>query len=421
MIKLLQNPSQILTLNTHGKNFKRGGEMVNIDLLLDHSIIVEDDLIKDIVPNSAAHKIIPDEIINLENKVILPGLVECHTHLVFAGSRANEFKMKVAGVNYEDIAIRGGGIVATMNAVRNSSAKELLDLGRKRVIDFIKQGVTSLEIKSGYGLSFEAEVKLLNVINQLKKEFPINIISTFLGAHTFPTEFKSDRRGYIELLINELIPYIAGHNLADACDGFCEKTAFTPDEIEEIFSAAEKHQMKIKLHSEQFNAIGGLQSAMKFNPLSVDHLEVLKNEDIHHFTNSETVAVLLPGVSYFLNFDYAPARRLIDNNAIVALATDFNPGSSHIQNISLIMNLAALKMKMTFEEIISAYTINSAKALNISEQTGSIEPGKFADFAIFDTNDYSDIIYSVGTNLCSMVIKKGNTIYNKPMETYENY
>jgi imidazolonepropionase len=411
MIKLLYNPAQILTLNTKGKNFKRGAEMNDVNLLTGHSILIKDNLIKEIIPNSETDKVTADEIIDLKDKVILPGLVECHTHLVFAGSRANEFKMKVTGSTYEDIAKSGGGIVSTMNAVRNSSYEELLELSRRRIIDFIKQGITTLEIKSGYGLNFESEIKLLNVINQLKKEFPIDIIPTFLGAHTFPPEFISDRQGYVKLLIDKLIPFIAENNLSASCDGFCEATAFTPNEIEGIFSAAQTHQMRVKLHSEQFNAIGGLQSAMKFNPLSVDHLEVLKYEDIHHFTNSETVAVLLPGVSYFLNYQFAPARELIDKNSIVALATDFNPGSSHIQNISLIMNLAALKMKMTFEEIISAYTINSAKALNISDKIGSIEPGKFADFAIFNTNDYSNIIYSVGTNLCSHVIKSGKTIY----------
>jgi imidazolonepropionase len=228
MIKLLHNPAQILTINTNKKNFKRGSEMSEIGLLTDHSIIIEDDIIKDIIPNSETTKIFADEIINLEGKVILPGFVECHTHLLFAGSRANEFKMKVAGATYEEIAQTGGGILTTVNAVRNSSFEELSELGRKRITGFIEQGVTSLEVKSGYGLSFESEVKLLRVINQLKEEFPIDIIPTFLGAHTIPTEFQSDRKGYIDILTNELIPYIVKNNLANACDGFCEKQHLHP-------------------------------------------------------------------------------------------------------------------------------------------------------------------------------------------------
>lgn len=413
MIKLLYNPSQIVTVDTDGVNFKRGSEMSNVRPLENHSLIIEDEIIKDIIPHSSISNVEYDELIDLSGKTVLPGIVECHTHTVFAGSRANEFKMKIAGASYEDIASAGGGIISTMNAVRSSSDDELFQIAANRVTNFKQQGVTSLEIKSGYGLNFESEVKILHVIKKLKEVFPIDIVPTFLGAHTFPPEFKSNRQEYINEITQRMIPYVSQNKLADFCDGFCEKTAFSVDEIIQIFEAATNHNLKIKLHTDQFNSIGGLQTALSFNATSVDHLEVLQLEDSDLFTNSETVAVLLPGVSYFLNYQFAPARELINRNAIVALATDYNPGSSHISNISLIMNLAAVNMRMNFEEIISAYTINSAKALNLNTKTGSIEINKYADFAIFDIPDYSEIIYNVGTNLCSQTIKKGKTIYKK--------
>ncbi|MCW9066564.1 MAG: imidazolonepropionase, partial [Ignavibacteriaceae bacterium] len=278
--------------------------------------------------------------------------------------------------------------------------------------NFISQGITTLEIKSGYGLNFENERKLLQVINFLNEIYPIDIIPTFLGAHTFPPEFKNDHRAYIDEIINKMIPHFAEQNLAEFCDGFCEATAFSANEIDEIFSAANMNGLKLKLHTEQFNSIGGLNVALKHNAVSVDHLEVIKVEDIPILSKSDTVTVLLPGVSFFLNHTYAPARKLIEQNAIVALATDYNPGSSHISSLSLIMSLAALKMNMTIEETISAVTINAAKALCREKSIGSIEIGKKADIAVFDTSDYSDIAYSVGSNLNCMTIKDGKVVYN---------
>ena len=234
-----------------------------------------------------------------------------------------------------------------------------------------------------------------------------------MGAHTFPPEYKNDNEKYIELINTELIPYIAEHKLAKFCDAFCESTAFSAEQTERIFKVANEHGLKLKLHSEQFNSIGGLEVALNMDAISVDHLEVLKEEQIDMFFNSNTTAVLLPGVSFFLDYQYAPARKLIDANAIVALATDYNPGSSHISNFQLIMSLAAIKMNMTIEEVITAITLNSANALDISDEVGSIEIGKSADFAIFDANDYSDIVYNVGKNLNIMTIKNGEIIYDK--------
>jgi len=413
MLKILKDSSQIVTVNTNGKNVKRGKEQRNLNVLTDHSIVIEDDLIRDIIPNNSLKNSSGYELISLKDKTIFPGFIECHTHTVYAGTRANEFKLRLKGATYEEITNSGGGIKSTVNAVRNSSFDDLVKSGSQRILNFISQGVTSLEIKSGYGLDFENEMKLLGVINHLNKLFPIEIIATFLGAHTYPAEFKDNHEGYIELLIKKIIPAVAEKKLSNFCDVFCESTAFLAEETDRIFNAASSAGLKIKIHTEQFNNIGGLETALKYNAVSVEHLEMMKDDQIPKLAASDTTAVLLPGVSYFLNYRYAPARKLINENVAVALATDFNPGSSHISNISLIMSLAAINLKMSIEEVISSYTINAACALSINNKTGSIEPGKKADFAVIDSSDYSDLVYFTGTNLNIMTIKDGKIIFDK--------
>ncbi len=411
MKKLIYNPSQIVTVNSHGKNFKRGKELNEIEFLTDHSIILEHNVIKDIVSTSNVTLSEFDEIIDISGKLILPGLVECHTHTAFSGSRANEFKERISGISYEDIARRGGGINSTVNAVRNSSFENIVNAMKPRIFNFISQGITTLEIKSGYGLDFENEIKLLKAINYVNQLYPIDIIPTFLGAHTIPPEHKKDRNKYINILTNDLIPYVAENELAYFCDGFCESTAFSAAEIDVILLSAKEAGLGIKLHTEQFNTIGGLDVALKYEAVSIDHLEFITSSDIKKLSNVDTVSVLLPGVSFFLDYQYAPARELINNNAIVALSTDFNPGSSHINNIHFIMWLAAIKMKMNIEEIISAVTINAAKALKLEDDRGSIELNKKGDFAIFDVAEYSELIYNVGINCNYMTIKDGEIIY----------
>ena len=412
MKKLLFNPSQLLTLDTQGENVKRGTDLSEIDLLHDHSIVINDNLIADIIPNSSLNKNKFDQIIDVTGKTVLPGFVECHTHSVFTGSRADEFRQKLAGVDYEKIAESGGGINSTVRSVRQSSFEKIIKTVKPRIENFISQGITTLEIKSGYGLDFENEIKLLQVINYLDEIYPIDIIPTFLGAHTFPPEHKTNRDEYIDEIINKMLPHIAEQKLAKFCDGFCEATAFTSDEIDLIFSRAKELGLNLKLHTEQFNSIGGLDTALKHNAVSVDHLEVLQDDGIIKLGKADTVSVLLPGVSFFLKYQYAPARKLIESNAIIALATDFNPGSSHISSLSLIMSLAALNMRMTIEETINAVTINAAAALRMNDKIGSIEIGKRADFSIFDTEEYADIVYDIGRNLNCMTIKSGEIIYN---------
>lgn len=413
MLKILSNPAQIVTVDTNGINFKKGSSLKDLNILCDHAIIVEDHIIKDIITNSRVEKFKSkvDEFIDVRDKVVLPGLVECHTHSAFTGSRSNEFRERLNGKSYEEIAMAGGGINNTVQSVRNSSSKEIYNNTLNTINSFIKQGITTIEIKSGYGLDFDNEIKLLKVINNLKDSCSIDIIPTFLGAHTYPGRYKEKHDLYIDEINNKMLPYIAENKLAEFCDGFCELTAFSASEIDLIFSRAEEFGLNLRIHTEQFNNIGGLEVALKHNAVSVDHLEVLKEEQINLLNGKDTVCVLLPGVSFYLDYQYAPARQLIDNNLTVALSTDYNPGSSPVSDLHLIMSLAAIKMGMTIEETISAVTINAAKALKMNDKTGSIEIGKHADFAVFDTTEYSDIVYNIGRNLNCMTIKNGEVIF----------
>ncbi len=416
MKTLIKNAEQIVTVDTKGKNVKRGRSLTEISPLFNHSILIEDGIIKDFIPNLTAAKTEVDSTINAQNCIILPGLVECHTHAAYAGSRSNEFLMRLKGATYEEIAKAGGGITSTMKAVRNSSFEELVKLLKPRIDHFVSQGVTTLEIKSGYGLSFYDEIKLLQVINHFKVHSSIDIVPTFLGAHSYPPEYKNDHGQYLKLIIEELLPYVIKNKLAEHVDAFCEKTAFSAEDVDLIFTKAKKLGYKLRLHTEQFNIVGGLDVALKHKAISVDHLEVIDDDDIPKLAKSNTAAVLLPGVSFFLDCPFAPARKLIENNAIVALATDYNPGSSHIPNLQLIMQLAALNYKMSAEEIISAVTINSAYAMGLQENIGSLEIGKQADFAILEAKYISEIIYNIGINLNKYTIKKGKIVYSRNAE-----
>jgi imidazolonepropionase len=413
---LIKNAGLIITVDTYGKNYKIGKELGSISVLDNHTILIENGYIIDIISNNSISKIKSDKVIDLKGKIVLPGLVECHTHTAFAGSRVNEFLMRLNGATYEEIAKSGGGIISTVKAVRQSSFEDLVKLIRPRINYFISQGITTLEIKSGYGLSYYDEIKLLQVIDFFRKSLPIDIVPTFLGAHSYPPEYKNDHKSYLKLINEELLPFIIKNKLAEFVDVFCEKGAFDAAEVDSIFSVAKNLGYKLRLHTEQFNNIGGIDVALKYNALSVDHLEMLTDQDIPRISNSEIVSVILPGVSFFLDYNYAPARKLIDNGACVALSTDYNPGSSNIPNLHFIMSLAALKLKMSAEEIISAVTINSAKALNLHSKVGSIEIGKQADFSVFDIKDYSEIIYNIGQNLNVMTIKKGEIIYQSNSE-----
>ena len=356
------------------------------------------------------NKIIKYKEIDCTGKTVMPGFVDSHTHLVHAGSRANEYEMKIQGKSYEEIAKAGGGIANTVKAVRKSSKSELKKISEKRLHNFIKYGTTTLEAKSGYGLDVKNEIKLLEVINELSKKnkYGADILPTFLGAHSIPPGIS--KKDYINIVCYEMVPLVAKKRLAVFIDIFCEKGYFDAQDTERILSQGAKFGMIPKVHTDQFYSIGGITVARRVNAISVDHLEVLNSKGINQLKDTNIIATLLPGCSYFLNMVYPPARKLIENAVPVALATDFNPGSCNTENIQMIMSLASLKMKMSAEEIINAVTINGAFALNIQNKTGSLTPGKLSDILVFDFPDYKDLIYHFGVNQLVKVFKKGKSI-----------
>ena len=406
---LIENASQIVTCHTNGRRFKAGKYQSQVGLLENQSIYIENGLIKWIgrkLPPALRKKNVKK--IDARGKTVMPGFIDSHTHLVFAGDRANEYSMRIKGATYEEIAKAAGGILSTVKAVRKASKDELKRLAKNRISSSISFGVTTIEAKSGYGLDAKNEIKMLEVIKELKKEIPIDMYATFLGAHAFPKD--RSREDYIDEILYEMIPQISKSGLASFIDAFCEKNYFTPKETEKIFRQGIKFGLVPKLHTNQFYSVGGIQTAIKCSAISVDHLEVMKPGDINALKGTGTIACLLPGVSYFLDISYAPARKLIESKIPVALATDFNPGSCMTENIQLIMSMAVQKLKMNIEETINAVTINGAASLGISDKTGSIEAGKRGDVVIFDVKNYRDILYHFGVNGAVKVIKRGNVI-----------
>jgi imidazolonepropionase len=410
---LIENAKQIVTCRTSGRKFNSGKQQSRIGLIKNASIYIENGIIKWIGKKSEVRSQKLDlkraERIDASGKIIFPGFVDSHTHLVFAGDRSNEFAMRMEGKTYEEIAQAGGGIINTVSAVRRTSKAKLKAIAKESVWNSISFGVTTIEGKSGYGLDTKNEIKMLEVINELNKEMPIDVYSTFLGAHAFPIDIP--RKDYIDMILYEMIPVIAKRKLASFIDAFCEKNYYTPAETHKIFEQGVKFGLVPKLHTNQFHSVGGIETAVKSKAISVDHLEVMTSKEINLLKGKNIIACVLPGVSYFLNIPYAPARKLIDNNIPVAIATDFNPGSCMSENIQLVMSLAAQKMKMSVNEIINSVTVNAAASLNISDRVGSIEIGKQADLLIFNMPSYEHLIYHFGVNQLESVIKKGEMIF----------
>lgn len=351
------------------------------------------------------------KVIDADGKTVLPTWVDPHTHLVFAASREEEFVAKINGATYQEIAEKGGGILNSAKKLANMPQEILFEQAKTRLFNLIKLGTGAIEIKSGYGLTVDAELKMLRVIKQLKAISPIPIKATFLGAHAYPEEFKNNKQQYISLIINKMLPTIADEGLADYVDAFLEKNYFEIFEVEQILEAAAKYQLIPKVHVNQFNAFGGVKACVKAGARSVDHLEVMTTDDIEVLKNSNSMPTILPSCSFFLGIPYAPARQIIKNGLPVALASDFNPGSTPSGNMNFVVSLACIKNKMTPEEAINAATLNAAYAINLENKLGSITIGKKANLII--TKPIPSIAYlpySFGENLIDDVLINGQSI-----------
>ncbi|KAB2880610.1 imidazolonepropionase [bacterium] len=353
----------------------------------------------------------PVETLKASDCIVLPGLIDSHTHTVFAGSREDEFELKLKGATYQEIATRGGGIKNTMRATRKATRDELTAIGLERLRNAIAFGITTIEIKSGYGLSFDDEIKILEVIRSLRSLVPIDIASTFLGAHTLPPEFFENRQDYIGLICEKMIPYIAENKLAEFCDAFCEANVFSIDETRRVFETAKHHGLKLKLHADQLTNSGGAELCAEMGAVSADHLETISERGIDALAKSNVVAGLLPGCSFFLRMQYPPALKMIEAGIPIALATDFNPGSCMTQNLQMIMSIACTQMRMSPAEVVRAVTLHAARALERND-IGNIKTGMKADFALFRAPNYQFIPYNFAQNHIRHVVKNGKIIFN---------
>ena len=343
--------------------------------------------------------------------MILPSWCDSHTHLVFAGNREDEFVDRIKGLSYEEIANNGGGILNSAKKLQQTSEKDLYSQSKVRLEEIIQLGTGAVEIKSGYGLTKDAELKMLRVIKKLKENYPIAIKATFLGAHAVPAEYKNNKSGYLQMLIGDILPTIQKENLADFIDIFCETGYFSVEDTHQILAAGKKYGLAGKIHVNQFTAIGGVQVGVENEALSVDHLEEMRTEDITILKNTKTMPVALPACSYFLSIPYTPARKMIDAGLPLALATDYNPGSSPSGNMNFVVSTACVKMKMTPEEAINAATINGAYAMNSQNEVGSITKGKLANLILTkEINSYNFIPYSFGNHTIEKVFLKGKEI-----------
>ena len=388
-----------------------GKEMNILPTIKNAWLIVEDDKIFNYGKMDDLSEILADKTIDLTGKMVLPTWCDSHTHIVYAGNREQEFGQRISGLSYEEIANNGGGILNSAKTLQHTSEEDLYDQSAKRLEEVIQQGTGAVEIKSGYGLTKDAELKMLRVIKKLQQNYNLPIKATFLGDHALPLEYKNKKEEYIDHVINEILPAVAEENLAEYIDIFCEQGYFTVEDTNKLLKAAAKFNLRPKIHVNQFNAIGGVQAGVENNALSVDHLEEMRTEDIQTLKNSKTMPVALPGCSLYLSIPYTPARMIIDAGLPLALATDFNPGSAPSGNMNLVVSLACIKMKMTPEEAINAATINGAYAMDLSEKVGSITKGKLANLIITKAiPSYTYIPYAFGSNPIEAIYIKGKLI-----------
>jgi imidazolonepropionase len=411
MQTLIINIKELLQVRAVGVSKISGKDMSILPTIKNAFLLIEEDLIVAYGHMNDCPKINTDITLDASGKVVLPSWCDSHTHLVYAGNREQEFVDRINGLTYEDIANRGGGILNSAKKLNVTSEEEIYYQSKKRLEEIIRQGTGAVEIKSGYGLTVDGEVKMLRVIKKLANEYPIAIRSTFLGAHAFPADYKENHSAYVDLIINEMLPKIAAENLADYIDVFLETGYFSIEETERIMFAGAQHGLRSKIHVNQFTTINGIASCVKHNALSVDHLEIINKEDLEALKGSETMPVALPSCSYFIGIPYTPARQLIDAGLPFALASDFNPGTSPSGNMNFVVATACIKMKITPEEAINAATINGAYAMGLSDTHGSITVGKVANLIITKPlNSYYEIPYSFGSNLIDKVLLNGKVI-----------
>ena len=403
-----------LLVNTREQNqLLRGKALAHLPCIENAYLIIEDDEIVQYGQmeelKTINHK--PQTIHQASGQFILPAWCDSHTHLVFATSREDEFIDKIKGLSYAEIAAKGGGILNSANKLNNISEDELFNLAWKRVEEVAKLGTGAIEIKSGYGLTVEGELKMLRVIKKLKEKSSLSIKATFLGAHTYPLAYKENHQGYIDCIINEMLPVIGKEKLADNIDVFCETGFFSPQETETIVRAGMSYGLKPKLHVNQLNSTGGIETGIKLNALSLDHLETMTDDDIKKISGSGSIGTLLPSAAFFLRMPFQPARKLIDTGAAIALASDYNPGSSPSGNMNFVVALSCIQMKMLPEEAINAATINGAYAMEVQDETGSITIGKKANL-IFTKPipSLAYLPYSFGSNLIDKVMIQGEWI-----------
>jgi imidazolonepropionase len=413
---LITGASQLLTLRGSGP--RRGSSLSNPGIIKDGALLVRDGLIEDI-GTRAEMESLPEarsaEKLDVGGRVVLPGFVDSHTHLIHAASRAEEYELKIEGASYEEIARKGGGILNSVKKLRAATSAALKERALGALKKFAGHGTTTLEAKSGYGLEVAGELKILGLHKELNAAQPVEIVSTFLGAHVVPTEYRGKADGaerYIKLLSESLMPRIGEARLAEFCDVFCDRGAFTIEQAKRILQAGRQWGMSPRLHAEQLTRTGAAQLAVQMKAASCDHLEQVNKSDMRALGKSETVATILPGCDFHLGLEqYAPARALIDAGAIVALATDYNPGTSPTVSMPMILSLACTQLRMTPAEAIAAATINAAYALRREKMIGSLEIGKQADLAVFEVADYREIPYYFGVNHCWMTVKRGRVIY----------
>ena len=409
MRTLIKNIKELLQIRNNEIKLIRGREMKILPTLKNAYLIIENAFISDFGPMDDLKDQKFDLEIDATGKLVLPSWCDSHTHIVYAGNREDEFVDRINGLSYEEIASKGGGILNSAKKLQSTSENELFEQAAWRIEEVIRSGTGAVEIKSGYGLQTEAEIKMLRVIKRLAKHFPLPIKSTFLGAHAFPEEFRNNKDAYIKKICDEMIPQIAEEKLAEFIDVFCEKNYFSVEQMATILESGKEHGLIPKIHVNQFNSIGGVGAGVEHKALSVDHLEIMTDDDIEILKDTETMPVALPACSFFLSIPYTPARKMIDSGLPLALATDFNPGSSPTGNMHFVVASACIKMNMTPEEAINAATLNGAYAMNLSHSHGSITRGKKANLIITKSiPSYHYIPYAFGSNLIHKVILNGN-------------